>query len=288
MNSNQHLGYEQIEAAASAIRDRLGVAQGQIVAPVGVVLGSGLGSFAERISVRALPYDDIVHFPKSSVVGHQGRLHLAKLGDTPLLAMQGRVHRYEGYNASEVVFGVRVLAALGVQSLVLTNAAGGINTAFKPGDLMLISDHINLSGDNPQLGPNDDRLGSRFFDMGDAYSASARALTQSIAKREGLSLHEGVYAGVLGPSYETPAEIRMMRALGADAVGMSTVLETIAARHRGLQVVGLSCITNMAAGITANTLHHDEVTEVARVASDRFQRLLCALIPELAKIGKNA
>jgi purine-nucleoside phosphorylase len=278
------LGYEQIHAAAAAIRDRFDLKE----APkIGLVLGSGLGPFAEHIKplgkMKSLPYSSIVHFPTSSVQGHSGQLHYGAVSGVPILAMQGRVHCYEGYSANDAVFPVRVLAALGVKTLILTNAAGAINTAFNAGDLMLITDQINMMGDNPLIGPNDERLGPRFFDMTEAYSKRGRRLALEAAAREKILLREGCYVSVQGPCYETPTEVRMMRGWGADAAGMSTVLECIAARHMGVEVVGFSCLTNMAAGITGATLNHEEVQETAQIASDRFSRLLKALIPELTR-----
>lgn len=285
-------GFEQIQAAASAIRDRFGLPQAASASTIGIVLGSGLGHFADHISgigkIKSIAYGAIPHFPTSSIEGHHGQMNYGLLNGTPLLAMQGRVHCYEGYSANEVVFPIRVMAELGVKLVILTNAAGAINSDFHVGDLMLISDHINMTGDNPLLGPNDKRLGSRFFDMTQAYSKAARSLAHEIGAREKIQLREGCYCGVLGPSYETPAEIRMMRTCGADAVGMSTVFETIAARHRQVEVLGISCLTNMAAGLSASALSHDDVTHTAEIASDKFTRLLFELIPELAKRFKNA
>lgn len=279
-----NLGYEQIQAARAAIQDRLEIRE---VPKVGIVLGSGLGPFAEQIKPigknKSLPYSSIVHFPTSSVQGHSGQLHYGSVNGVPVVAMQGRVHCYEGYAASDTVFPVRVMAALGIKTLILTNAAGAINVDFKPGDLMLLADHINMTGQNPLIGPNDERLGQRFFDMGEAYSKRGRALALQAAAREQIRLREGCYVGVLGPCYETPAEVRMMRNWGADAAGMSTVLEAIAARHMGIEVVGFSCLTNMAAGITSAVLNHEEVQEIAGIASERFGRLLATLIPELVR-----
>jgi len=278
------LGFEQIHAAKAAILDRFDIQKHQ-VPRVGLVLGSGLGGFADKIEqvakIKSLPYSAIPHFPTSSIEGHSGHLHYGMLSGTPIVAMQGRVHQYEGYAAQQVVFPVRVMAALGVETLILTNAAGAINTSFKVSDLMLIVDHINMTGDNPQVGPNENRFGKRFFDMTEAYSKRGRALALAAAEKEKIELREGCYVSVLGPSYETPAEIRMMRGWGADAVGMSTVFETIAARHMGVQVIGISCMTNMASGVTGETLDHSEVQSSAQVASDRFTRLLTALVPTL-------
>jgi len=278
------LGFEQVQAAKAAISDGFGI-KAEATPHIGIVLGSGLGPFADHIKplskVRSLPYASFPHFPTSSVEGHSGNLLYGALGDVPVLAMQGRIHRYEGYSSNAVVFPIRVIAALGIKTLILTNAAGAINASFSVGDLMLIADHINLTGDNPQLGPNDERFGMRFFDMTEAYSKRARALAHEAAAKEKIQLREGCYLSVLGPSYETPAEIRMMRGLGADAVGMSTVFETIAARHMDVEVLGISCMTNMAAGVTGAKLDHSEVQEAAQIASDRFTRLLTTLIPTL-------
>jgi purine-nucleoside phosphorylase len=252
---------------------------------VGIVLGSGLGAFADRLENRvAIPYEDLPHFPKSSVVGHAGKLVLGDVGGEPIVAMQGRVHYYEGFSASQVVFPVRVLCGLGIHTLVVTNAAGGINREFAPGDLMAITDHLNLSGFNPLVGPNDERFGARFPDMSEPYS---RTLTRAIlecGRALGSPVREGVYAVLSGPSYETPAEIKMLRTLGADAVGMSTVPEVIAARHMGVQVAGVSCITNLAAGIGELPLSHEEVSQTADRVREVFCRLLAAFLPQAARL----
>jgi purine-nucleoside phosphorylase len=252
---------------------------------VGIVLGSGLGAFADRLESRvAIPYEDLPHFPKSSVVGHAGKLVLGEIGGEPVVAMQGRVHYYEGFSASQVVFPIRVLCALGIHTLVVTNAAGGINRELAPGDLMAITDHLNLSGFNPLVGPNDERFGPRFPDMSEPYG---RALTRAIVdcgRKLGTPVREGVYAVLSGPSYETPAEIRMLRTLGADAVGMSTVPEVIAARHMGVQVAGVSCITNLAAGIGEQPLSHEEVSETASRVREVFCQLLAAFLPQAARM----
>lgn len=278
------LGFDQVQAAKVAISQSFGI-QNDTTPRIGIVLGSGLGPFADQIkplsNVRSLSYASFPHFPTSSVEGHSGNLLYGSLSNIPVIAMQGRIHRYEGYSSNAVVFPIRVMAALGVKTLILTNAAGAINATYRVGDLMLIADHINLTGDNPQLGPNDERFGLRFFDMTEAYSKRARKLAHEGAAKEKIQLREGCYLGILGPSYETPAEIRMMRTLGADAVGMSTVFETIAARHMGVEVLGISCMTNMAAGVTGAKLDHSEVQEAAQIASDRFTRLLTTLIPSL-------
>lgn len=272
--------YEWIEQAAATVREK---AAGR--APkVGIVLGSGLGAFADRLENKVvIPYEELPHFPKSSVVGHAGRLVVGDVGGQTIVAMQGRVHYYEGFTPSQVVFPIRVLCRLGIHSLVVTNAAGGINEGFVPGDLMIIKDHLNLSGFNPLIGANDDRLGPRFPDMTEAYS---RALTRTIhacAKRLDIAVREGVYAMLSGPSYETPSEIRMLRMLGGDAIGMSTVPEVIAARHMGVQVAGISCITNCAAGITDNPLSHEEVAETAGRVREVFCQLLTEFLPKAAQ-----
>lgn len=273
-------GYEQILAAASFIKDRLAVpTQGA----VGVVLGSGLGAFADELSEpQFLPYAEIPHFPQGSVSGHSSRLVLGKVGQTPVLAMQGRVHMYEGYTPQQVVLPVRVLMMLGVKVLIITNAAGGISSDLAPGDLMLIADHLNLSCRNPLVGDNDERMGPRFPDMSDTYAKRLREIAQQVAEQQQIELKSGVYAGLLGPSYETPAEIRMLGVMGANAVGMSTVPEVIACGHGGAAVLGISCITNLAAGISQTPLDHAEVKETAdRVRAD-FVRLLHNLVPAIA------
>jgi purine-nucleoside phosphorylase len=251
-----------------------------------VVLGSGLGGFASRIAdAVAVPYSEIPTFPKSTAPGHDGRLLVGTLNGVPVAVMQGRVHGYEGYVSGHIAFPTRVLARLGIRTLILTNAAGAIRTSFREGQIVLISDHINLTGQNPAIGPNDERLGLRFFDMGDAYSRRLRALAHEAAKIEGMTLEEGVYLSVPGPSYETPAEIRAFRTLGADLVGMSTVLETIAARHMGLEVLGLSCVTNMAAGIKDQPLTAEEVLETGRRVEAQLARLLAGIVAAIADYG---
>lgn len=277
--------FAEIEAAAALVRDRIGVSPSQTVARVGVVLGSGLGPVADDVLAQggvAIEYGAIPHFPTSSVEGHKGRMVFGRVADTPVLLMQGRVHRYEGWSPAEVAFPVRVLLALGVKTVVLTNAAGGLAEGMKPGDLMVIDDHLNLTGQNPLVGPNDDRLGPRFPDMSDTYRAELRDLVHRAAAERGIELTHGVYAGMLGPTYETPAEIRMLQRIGADAVGMSTVYEAIAASHGGAGVVGISCITNLAAGISETPLSHDEVKETAQRVEQTFAALILALIPRLA------
>ncbi len=246
---------------------------------VGVVLGSGLGGFVESLEqLSRVPYERIPHMPRSTVPGHPGNLCFGKIGSAPVACMEGRVHLYEGHGAQRVVFGVSLLAALGCSSVLLTNAAGGIGEGLAPGDLMLIVDHLNLTGQNPLVGDNDDSVGPRFPDLSRAYAPELRATARRAAREADVELKEGVYAALLGPSYETPAEIRMLRTLGAHAVGMSTVLETIALCHRGVRVGAVSCITNVAAGLPGALLDHAEVEAVARAAAPRFARLLTGWI----------
>jgi purine-nucleoside phosphorylase len=253
---------------------------------VAVVLGSGLGGFAESLSSRtAIPYSEIPHFPRSSVQGHSGSLIAGTYHDVPLFVMAGRVHAYEGYSAEEVVFPARVLGTLGVRMLVLTNAAGAVNTAFKPGELMILTDHINWTGLNPLVGPEHSELGHRFTDMTEGYHPKLVLACEQSARRIGLNMRKGVYVGLLGPSFETPAEIRMFRTLGADAVGMSTVLECIAANQMGVKVLGISCITNMAAGVLPKKLDHKEVMEVGAQVKSVMEELLAEVVPALAKLA---
>ncbi|MBB6146998.1 purine-nucleoside phosphorylase [Silvibacterium bohemicum] len=252
---------------------------------VAVVLGSGLGAFATALeSPIAIPFAAIPHFPRSTVPGHSGRLVIGKIGETPVAVMQGRVHAYEGYSSEQVTFPVRVLALFGIRGLVLTNAAGGICESFAQGDLVLISDHINFTGHNPVSGPNDDRMGPRFFDMTEAYSLRLRKLSQAIADNGERPMQEGVYLSLLGPSFETPAEIRAFRTWGADLVGMSTVQENIVARHMGLEVLGISCVTNMAAGIQGEPLSHEEVMETGQRVEARLAALLEQMLPQMSKM----
>lgn len=249
---------------------------------VAVVLGSGLGDFADTLGERhVFPYAEIPSWPGTAVVGHAGRLVIGTLSGRRVAALAGRAHYYEGYDLRTVTFAVRALGRLGVKTLILTNAAGGINVAFKPGTLMLMDDHINLMGSNPLVGPNDDRFGPRFPDMTDVYSKRLRDLAAEAARERKLALAHGVYVAVHGPSYETPAEIRFLRSIGADAVGMSTVPEAIVARHMGVEVLGISCITNPAAGVLPQPLVHDEVMEVARRVRGEFSRLLEGIIERL-------
>jgi purine-nucleoside phosphorylase len=250
---------------------------------IGVVLGSGLGAFAEELEARVeIPYAGIPGWPEATAVGHAGKLVMGKLGSTEVAVMAGRAHLYEGNTAQQVVYGVRVLGRLGVRSMVFTNAAGGINLAYQRGGLVLISDHINLQGANPLVGPNDETLGPRFPDMSEVYSAAYRGVAKQVAGELGIAVSEGVYAALLGPSYETPAEIRYLRAIGADLVGMSTALEAIAANHMGIRCLGISCVTNMAAGVLPQKLDHAEVLEAGAAVRDTLVRFLKALLPRLA------
>ena len=269
--------FDRVDEAAAAVRARCGAAP-----DVAVVLGSGLGDFADSLADSVtVPYEVLPHWPQSRVVGHAGRLVVGSLAGKRVAALAGRVHVYEGHAMATVVFAVRVMARLGVKRLILTNAAGGINTAFGQGALMVIDDHINLMGGNPLIGPNDDRVGPRFPDMSEVYSRRLRALADEAARAAGVPIQHGVYVAVHGPSYETPAEIRAFRTLGADAVGMSTAPEAIAARHLGVEVLGISCITNMAAGVLDQPLVHDEVMETARRVRGSFIALLEGVIGRL-------
>ncbi|MFZ1132398.1 MAG: purine-nucleoside phosphorylase [Terriglobales bacterium] len=250
---------------------------------VGLVLGSGLGSFADDLTEAVrIPYSDIPTFPRSTAVGHAGQLVIGKSGDVPVAVMQGRVHLYEGYSAAEVAFPTRVLGRAGIRALVLTNAAGGINVEYGQGALVLLRDQINLQGQNPLTGANDERFGPRFPDMSYTYTKRYREIALEAAKQLSIPLREGVYAAVAGPSYETPAEIRFLRTIGADLVGMSTVLEATAARHMGMNVMAISCVTNMAAGIIDQPLVHEEVLEAGRRVMGQFIALLRAVLPRIA------
>lgn len=252
---------------------------------IAVVLGSGLGGFADSLeNASVIPYCEIPGWPVSTAVGHAGKLLVGSIDGLPVAVMAGRAHLYEGYSTQEVVYGIRVLFRLGVESIVLTNASGGINQAFGPGTLVLISDHINLLGQNPLTGPNDNSLGPRFPDMSEAYSKRYRELAREAGKEIGLELPEGVYAAVPGPSYETPAEIRCLRTIGADLVGMSTVLEAIAANHMEMKVLGISCVTNFAAGVKEQKLDHKDVLEVGAAAQGKMTELLRRVLPRLKPI----
>jgi purine-nucleoside phosphorylase len=274
--------FSRAEAAAAHVRARL--AGTAVSAPqIAIVLGSGLGDFADSLTDSVvIPYEEIPHFPRSTAIGHAGRMVVGKVGDVTVLAMQGRVHQYEGYSAKQSAFPARVFARLELKTIILTNAAGGINTAYGQGALVLLSDHINLQGTNPLTGPNDDRFGPRFSDMTEAYSQRLREMAKTAAKEQGVEIFEGVYAALAGPSYETPAEIRYLRTIGADLVGMSTVPEVIAARHSGIEVLAISCVTNMAAGITGEIINHAEVLETGLRVRGKFLALLGAVIPRIA------
>jgi purine-nucleoside phosphorylase len=250
--------------------------------PIGIVLGSGLGAFADTLDDRKeTPYSQIPGWPASTAIGHAGKLVEGRVGATPVIVLAGRAHLYEGYTAAQVVFSIREFARRGVRSVILTNAAGGVNMSYKPGDLVLVSDHINLLGANPLTGPNDDRLGPRFPDMSEAYAADYREIATRAAAEIGIDLKEGVYAAMPGPSYETPAEIRFLRTIGADLVGMSTVPETIAANHMGMKVLAISCVTNMAAGILKQKLVHTEVLEVGERVKGTLLQLLRTVVARL-------
>ncbi|HEX5228797.1 MAG TPA: purine-nucleoside phosphorylase [Bryobacteraceae bacterium] len=251
---------------------------------IGLVLGSGLGAFADSLTdATHVPYADIPSFPQSTAIGHAGRLVIGHAGTVPVAAMQGRVHQYEGYSAHEVAFPVRVFGRMGIRAVILTNAAGGINLGYSQGALVLLRDHINLQGTNPLVGSNDDRFGVRFPDMTQAYSRAYRQIAREEAAKLSIPLHEGVYAALLGPSYETPAEIEYLRRIGADLVGMSTVAEVIAARHMGMSVLAISCVTNMAAGILDQPLSHAEVMETGERVKSTFEALLRAVLPRIAE-----
>lgn len=254
----------------------------QLKPQVGLVLGSGLGAFAREISLEiSLPFNEIPHFGKASVEGHQGNLLFGKVSGKNIVALQGRLHYYEGHSLDTVVFPLRVMALLGVQAMVLTNSAGGLGDGMSPGDFMIIEDHINLTGANPLMGPNIKELGPRFPDMTEAYDSKFTAILENIFKAQQISYHKGIYAGVTGPTYETPAEIRFLKQIGCSAVGMSTVPESIAANHMGLRVAALSCITNLAAGISKNKLNHNEVTETAKRVEKDFASVLKAFVGQI-------
>lgn len=249
---------------------------------IGLVLGSGLGVLAEEIeNPTVIPYGEIPHFTTSTVVGHKGQLVIGNLQGKCVIAMQGRFHYYEGHGLDAVTFPIRVMKAMGVETIIVTNAAGGINTDFASGNLMIIKDHINFTFRNPLIGPNDETLGVRFPDMSEAYSRDLRDLAKEVARDLGVEVREGIYLGLIGPSYETPAEIRMFRTLGADAVGMSTVPEVIVARHMGMNVLGISCISNMAAGILPQPLSHEEVMETTERVKNQFLALVKGVLARM-------
>ena len=267
--------FERVEETVREVRKRTGAS----VPDVAIVLGSGLGDFASRLeNAVSVPYGELPHWPSSKVIGHEGRLVIGTLAGRRVAVLSGRAHFYEGHDLRTVTFATRAIARLGVRTLVLTNAAGGINVKLTPGTLMVMDDHINLLGSNPLVGPNEEKFGARFPDMSEVYSRRLRGLADDVARAQGLPLGHGVYVAVHGPSYETPAEIRFLRTIGADAVGMSTVPEAIVARHMGLDVLGISCITNAAAGVLPQPLNHDEVMEVARQVRGAFAALLEGIV----------
>jgi len=277
--------FDQITEAATFLSNRLG----SLGPRIGIVLGSGLGAVAGAVAEPVfVPYAEIPHFPQTTVMGHSGRIVAGLLAGVPVIVMQGRVHFYEGYTAQQVTFPMRVLGALGLRAVALTNAAGGIHEGYRVGQLVALADHINFMGWNPLVGPNESRFGFRsgaglrFFDMTEAYSSRLRALAMEAAEAEGFALGEGIYLAVSGPSFETPAEIRAFRALGATLVGMSTVPETIVARHMGIEVLGISCVTNLAAGLGATHLSHDEVYEAGKHVQHRLAKLFERLMPKVA------
>lgn len=270
--------FTRAESAAAFI-----LSQAQLRPKIGLVLGSGLGAFADDLSEAVrIPYAHIPSFPRSTAIGHAGQLVIGKSGAVPVAVMQGRVHLYEGYTAAEVAFPTRVLGRMGIRALILTNAAGGINTAYGQGALIILRDHINLQGQNPLTGANDERFGHRFPDMTYTYSKRFREIALDEAQKNSIAPHEGVYAALAGPSYETPAEIRFLRTIGADLVGMSTAPESIAARHMGIELLAISCVTNMAAGILDQPLDHEEVLATGRRVMGQFIALLRAVLPRIA------
>ncbi len=274
--------YDRVHAAAAAVKHRVPLAP-----EVGLILGSGLGGYGDKLeNATSIPYSDIPYFPQSHVVGHKGCLVLGERQGVPCVAMQGRVHMYEGHSAATVSFPARVLIALGAKVLIITNAAGGLNPSWSPGTLMLIRDHIDMLRDHALRGPNDDRLGPRFPDMTKTYAPELRALVKEAAAAQKIELQEGVYVAMPGPTYETPAEVQMLQRIGADATGMSTVPEAVVARHMGARVIGISCITNQAAGISGHELSHAEVTETANRVRTTFESLLDAILAGLAARGE--
>ena len=276
--------YDDVQTAAAAVR-----AKSKVRPEVGLILGSGLGAFADKLdNATRIDYAEIPGFPQSKIAGHKGCLVLGERAGARCVAMQGRVHMYEGHSAATVAFPARVLVALGAKVLIITNAAGGLNPKWNPGTLMVIRDHIDMLRDHALRGPNDDRRGPRFPDMTHAYPRELRTLVKEAARGKGIPLEEGVYVAMPGPTYETPAEVKMLQTLGADATGMSTVPEVVVARHMGAQVIGISCITNHAAGITGQELSHVEVTETANRVRATFETLLDAILGQLVERGKLA
>jgi len=270
--------FARAEQAAKFIRTKT-----KLWPKIALVLGSGLGAFADELeSAARIPYERIPYFPRSTAIGHAGRLVIGNAGEVAVAAMQGRAHFYEGYSLKDIIFPMRVFARLGIRAAILTNAAGGINLGFKQGALVVMRDHINLQGSNPLIGPNDERFGARFPDMTHAYDKNYRAVALEAARHLSIEIFEGVYAALPGPSYETPAEIRYLRTIGADVVGMSTAPEVIAARHMGIRILGISCVTNMAAGILDKPLDHREVLATGERVKDDFIALLRAVLPRIA------
>jgi purine-nucleoside phosphorylase len=280
-HSHTHDDFSRAEEAAAFIRSRT-----KLHPKVALVLGSGLGSFADQLTgaVR-IPYHEIPHFPRPTAEGHAGQLVIGTLGHAPVVCMQGRVHYYEGYSMHEITFPVRVFGRLGIKALILTNAAGGVNETYTQGCLVVLKDHINLQGSSPLIGANDDRFGPRFLDLTQAYFRPYRQITLEAGKKLGIEMFEGVYAALFGPNYETPAEIRMLRTLGADVVGMSTVAEVIAARHMNMRVLAISCVTNMAAGILDQPLSHAEVLETGERVKGKFIQLLETIMPQVEDLA---
>jgi purine-nucleoside phosphorylase len=273
------MNYEAVQHAAQYLKEKYADTP-----EIGLILGSGLGVLAEEITNPVvIPYNEIPNFPVSTVEGHKGQLVFGELSGKKVVAMQGRFHYYEGYSFQQVTFPVRVMKQLGVQTLIVTNAAGGVNESFEPGDLMIITDHINNMGGNPLIGPNDSKFGPRFPDMSEAYDKEYRQLAKEIAQKLNIPVREGVYVANTGPIYETPAEVRMLRTLGADAVGMSTVPEVIVARHMGMKVLGISCISNMAAGILDQPLTHDEVIETTEKVRQNFLTYVKEIVRSINK-----
>ena len=269
--------FSRADAAAEFIRSKTALRP-----EIALVLGSGLGEFAESLTEPTrIPYGEIPHFPRSTAIGHAGRLVVGHIADTPVAVMQGRVHLYEGHSIKDVAFPIRVFGRMGIRAVILTNAAGGISSNLHPGCLVLVRDHINLQGVSPLIGPNDERFGLRFFDMGNAYDQDFRDIAQAEAARLGIWLGSGVYAALLGPSFETHAEIKYLQKIGADLVGMSTVPEVIVARHMGIRVLAISCVTNLAAGLSDQPITHEEVLEIGARVQKEFVALLAAVIPRL-------
>lgn len=271
--------YQKIREAVETIQSRTSLRP-----QIGVILGSGLGSVSNSLTEAVtIPYTEIPYFHGTSIEGHAGKMVLGNFKGVPTVFLQGRFHRYEGYPMTDVVFPTRTICGLGIHTLVLTNAAGGVNTRYRPGDIMLIEDHLNLMGDNPLMGPNIAQLGPRFPDLSEAYNRGCLEVLRNTAEELDIPVHHGVYGGLLGPTYETPAEIRMLRTLGADAVGMSTVPESIAGNHLGVRVAGMSCITNLGAGLSPNKLSHQEVIDNSRIGAEKMRRILESAIPKLAQ-----